>query len=550
VEKSLKQDGEMTDVSLDVICAQIRGLPDDYLNLSILGEFVAMSPRTLAEQVKRNKIRATLFANRYRVDKDEACRLAGANFCKIKGWKRLVDICKAVGIHRNIGESICRQCELPCELDLNGHMRVPGEAELHIKTWIDEKMQRQDWVRKTEFAKSIGEHPTLIDTVCRKIGLAIDHDMSGLVVLSPEAQQGFLEWRERRDMHRQGVIEQGGKTFYSLAKAADDAACFFAAPGSPDFDKMTKTYYRRFSFWIQEGLPYRTIKGKKYFTTSIYNDLVDDLSVAEASRVAGVCKTTIKSWIRSGCIETHSGVAKRRSLSKKQFVEVLRTKYRESPVLRKKPFIPVKVLPSLMEWAERLDLRGEESVIKALAGAMKIPERELESLRSGCGLISRKVKVKLDEWTLLRESGMLIDVHPEFQGMRASKARAMVDEILAKNYVPVEAHVIAFLSVFTGAECRTVETWLHVDNADSFLKVEVSELLEQIISHQGARFYSGTDHFTVGDFLVHPHTQDYGVVKGCIDSKRILVEWKSMGELHMVHTPRAVGVPAALAMIS
>jgi hypothetical protein len=429
-------------------------------------------------------------------------------------------------------------------------MRVPLEAELHIRTWVDEKMQRQDWVRKTDFAKAIGEHPTLIDTVCRKIGLAIDHDMSGLVVLSPEAQQGFLEWRERRDMHRQGVIEQGDGTFYSLAKAADDAARFFAAPGSQDFDKMAKTYYRRFSFWIQEGLPFQTIKGKKYFTTSIYNDLVDDLSVAEASRVAGVCKTTIKSWIRSGCMETHSGVAKRRSLSKKQFVEVLRTKYRESPVLRKKPLIPVKVLPSLMEWAEHLDLRGEESVIKALAEAMKIPERELEPLRSGCGLIPRKVKAKLDEWTLLRESGMMIDVHPEFQGMRVSKARAMVDEILAKNYVPVEAHIIAFLSVFTGAERRTVETWLHVDNADSFLKVEVSELLEQIINHRGGRFYSDTDHYTAGEFLVHPHTQDYGVVKGCIGSKRILVEWKSMGELQMVHTPMAVGVLGALAMSS
>ena len=249
-------------------------------------------------------------------------------------------------------------------------------------------------------------------------------------------------------------------------------------------------------------------------------------------------------------MKTHSGVAKRRSLSKRQFVEVLRAKYRESPVLRKKPFIPVKVLPSLMEWAESLDLRGEESVIKALAEALKIPERELEPLRSGCGLISRTVKAKLDEWTLLRESGIMIDVHPEFQGMRASKARAMVDEILANKYVPAEADVIAFLSIFTGAECRTVEAWLHEDNADSFLKVEVSELLEQIISHRDARFYADTDHFAVGDFLVHPHTQDYGVVTGCIGSKRILVEWKGMGELQMVHTPPAVGMPSALAMSS
>ncbi|MFT5499595.1 MAG: AraC-like DNA-binding protein [Kiritimatiellia bacterium] len=538
----------MTDTSLEQICAQIRALPEEHLNLSTLGEFVAMSPRTLAEQVKRNKIRATLFSNRYRVDKEEACLLATGNYCKIRGWNRLVDICKAVGIHRNIGESICRQCELPCELDLNGHMRVPPEAELHIKTWVDEKMQRQDWVRKTDFAKSIGEHPTLIDTVCRKIGLSIDHDMSGLVVLSPEAQAGFLEWRERRDMHRQGVIEQGARTFYSLAKAAEDAARFFAAPGTAEFDKMAKTYYRRFSFWIQEGLPYRTIKGKKYFTTTIYKDLVDDLSVAEAARVAGVCKTTIKSWIRSGCMKTHSGVAKRRSLSKEQFVQVLRAKYLESPVLRKKEFIPVKVLPSLLEWAETLDLRGEESVLKALSEAMKIPERDLEPLASGCGLISRQVKAKLDEWSLLRESGMMIDVHPEYQGMRASKARAMVDEMLRKNYVPGEGHVIAFLSVFTGAEHKTVQSWLQVENGDSFLKVEVSELLEQIMNQKGARFYSGTDHYQIGDFLVHPHTQDYGTVTGSIDAKRILVDWKHMGELQMVHAPAPVEAYGAYAM--
>jgi predicted site-specific integrase-resolvase len=513
----------------------ISTYPEDRINLVDLGELINMSPRTLAEQIKRKKIKAALSGNRYHVEKAEALRLAEQNESKIRGWNRLVDVCKQTGIHRNIGESICRQYTIPCALDLNGHMRVPREGEKQIKAWVSDKKRKKDWVRKTEFAKSIGEHPTLIDTVCRKLNLPIDHDMSGLVILSPEAQAGFMEWRERRDLHRNGVIESGGKKYYSLAKTAEDAARYFAEEGKPDFEKVAKTYYRRFSFWIQEGLPYKTLKGKKYFTNTVYKELIDDLSVAEAARVAGVCKTTIKSWIRSGSLTTKRGVAKRRSLSKKQFTLALKEKYERSPVLKKKDRIPVKILPELDEWADRIKLRGREGVIKALKEATGLSDAELYPLQSGCGIVPRLVKMTYDEWCIKRECGMQVEIHPDYQGYSSSRIHELAGDILEQRLVADKNVFCGMIAVYTGADVDAAEKWLFDSEYEGFMNFDLGELLRKLIEHQGARVYADHLEFAINDLLIHPHSRDYGVVSQVLDHKTIRVEWKNLGAVTMAH---------------
>lgn len=529
-----------TDTALKIVFEKIENQPGDAIHLVELGELVCMSPRTLAEQIKRNKIRASLSGNRYCVDKQEARRLAEKNISKIRGWNRLVDICRQSAIHRNIGESICRQHEIPCELDLNGHMRVPPDGEDYIAKWVSDKELKKDWVRKTDFAKSIEEHPTLVDTVCRKLDLLIDHDMSGMVILSPAAQQGFLEWRERRDLHRNGVMERNGKTYYSLVKTAEDAAMYFAEPGKDGFEKVAKTYYRRFSFWIQEGLPYETLKGKKYFSEEVYKELVDDLSVAEAARVAGVCKTTIKSWIRSEALSARRSVAKRRSLSKEQFTAVLKNKYENSPVLKKKTVVPAKILPDLNEWADRIQLRGPEGVIRALKESTGLSDAELSPLRSGCGVVPRSVKKMFDEWCIRRECGMEMEIHPDHQGYSSSQIHATCRQILNKKMVAGRSGLIELIAVFSGAEEECVERWLFDSEYKGFMNFDLGELLKKIVEHQGATVYADHLEFCLNDLLIHPHARDFGVVTTVIDHKTIRVQWKNLGVVHMAH---AAGAP-------
>ncbi|MEM7383390.1 MAG: hypothetical protein AAF514_00465 [Verrucomicrobiota bacterium] len=513
---------------------KIDAFPGEELPLSVVGPLIAMLPSTLAGQIKIDKIEAVLKNRRYFITKEHARTLVRTNLSKILGWERLVDICKQVGIHRNIGESICRKYDLPCEIDLCGHMRIPPEARERIEAEMQGKRDKKHWVRKVDFAESLNEHPTLVDTVCRKATEEIDLDVHGFVILSPTAQQAFLDWRARRDSRKKAVLEVGGQRYYSLLKTAKDSAAFFVSPSNrATFNKITETYQKRFNYWIRTGLEFRSIDDKRYFHEDVYRQLVDDLTITEAARCGGVAASTIKSWVANGSLSARRTIARRKSLSKEEFVRVLGEKFEHSPVLRSRNEVPVKVLSEIQDLVTSLAFRGPEALLGCLKEVTGISRDALQPLALGSGTVPRVVKDLLDDWTAQIDAGRQPSQIPkDFRGVDAERVRNLTTSLLEGKWSGRRPELENLLSLGTGLGQQVVRSLVSGGQSDPYYSIEVAELLEFMHKTEPLP-YLPEKPYEIGDVLIHPHGGDFGVVTEKASDRQISVCWRKLGPATM-----------------
>ena len=485
------------------------------VDLTRMSKWVQVSPATLAKQIRRGEIKASRDGRRYLIGKSEAKRIVVGNRSMLMGWKRLVDVTSELGFHRNIGESVCRKLGLEKELDMNGHCRISPDAEARLRAWHGDKQKHAGWKRKTDCARELELDPRVVDNLCRKLKLEIDHDIHGYVVLSEGACSAVEEWKMRRDRRRMKVRSVKGQEWYSLRKTAEDSASDLMHPSSPEYDHLVETYYRRFLLWMRNGLPYEVFDGVRYFSKDVHDRLVDDLCVMEAARLGGVGVSTVKGWLSKGLVSSSDYFKCRRSISRRDYTQFLRKQYAESPRLKKKQKVPVRIIEDLDVVMERTNLAGIDMLIAAIERETGIPERELEPLRYRNGFVHRAVKNTLDKWVLLAEQGERVKVG--FSEKSNEPVGGNGDNAQRKL-------LLRLVSTFLQKEADEVYDLIYEKFEQ--MPMALKALVDLIKEHSDARVYNPERGYEVGNLLVHPSGGDYGFVTNIEGPRTIQVAWE------------------------
>jgi hypothetical protein len=505
------------------IMNDLDACPYEVMDLNEVSSWVQLSSATLAKQIRRGKIKARRDGRRYMITRSEVRRVIEKNRSVLLGWNRLVDVAKELEFHRNIGESICRQMGLDKELDMNGHCRISPAAEVALRKWHKEKQKLATWTRKVDLARDLELDPRVVDNLCRKLELEFDHDLHGYVILSAEACADVKAWKVRRAQKRCKTREIDGVTWYTLRKTAEDSAAGILCPSAPGYDHLVETYYRRFLLWMRNGLAYETLDGVRYFEQSVYDRLIDDLCVMEAARMGGVGVSTVKGWITKGDLNTSDYFRCRRSISRKEYFSLLRRLYVQSPRLRKKEKVPVKILENIPETARKLQLADVRGLVQALEQETGIPAKELQALYHETGFVHRAVKNAIDKWVLLAEQGHHISVESTVVAESATQVAHMdAAEQLDNRH---RKRVLQLVSTYLQKDVAEIYDLLFGANASVNHSPDIIDLLDLIEKHERAMVYRPDASYQRGDLLVHPSGGDYGLVVEAEQARTIQVAW-------------------------
>ena len=497
---------------------ELESSPLEWMDLATMSGWVGLSPSTLAKQIRRGKIDARRQGKPYLVSKAEVQHVMTKNRPLLEGWSRLVDVTASLNFHRNIGESVCRKAGWTLDLDMNGHCRISPEAEASLRSWYAAKSERSHWIRKTQFAAEIDVDPRVVDNLCRKMGLEIDHDIHGFVILSDQATQAVLDWKERRAARRLKTRDVDGVTWYSLRKTAEDAAAGIVHPRSPDYPRLVETYYRRFLLWMRNGLTYETWSDVRYFSQDVHDRLVDDLCVMEAATIGGVGVSTVKGWLSKNVLKSSNYFECRRSISRQEYVGLLRRFYSQSARLKKREQVPVKILDDLSLTIQKLGLQCVEDFIHEIEKETGIPAKELDALRYEQGFVHRSVKNTIDKWVLLAEQGTPVSL------VAAGGPVEVVATTSADN--EQRKRVLHLVATFLGKELDVAYDLVFADGTLTDVEPDrIKKLVDLIQAHPEATVYDPSRTYEAGAFLVHPSGGDYGLVVGVPNPRTIQVNW-------------------------
>lgn len=525
----------------DAFALAVHGISewsDDILPLNQAAKLLGVGAQTLKRQAKRGTFRLVQNADdQPGVSKPEALKLAERNRSRLLGWSRLVDVCKELSLHRNIGESVCKAAGEPPSLDLCGHHRISSENEQRLRERSQEWQSRASWVRKVDFAQSVNEDPRLVDVVVRKLNQPIDRDPQGFAILSQEACQAFNAWRERRDARRMPVYEFESQPYYAVDAVAVDAASNMTTQDSPACKQLAERYYRRVLFWISSGsLKARHLLGKHYLAAPERQAVLDDLPLTEASRCAGVAVSTIKEWVAKGKLEATRHLGNRRSLSRSQFYRFVTQQYRESPKLRKRPCVPLWVLGQLHEHAETLGLKGVESLSKALCQEGPFQSSLEDTIAEGTGSVPIQAWHLLNQWLDSVAEGEIPKALGHYQSMPASRVLTLIDVLAAREAFPDREVLLDCCSTLDRTDRARFKSKLL--NSGTLFSGAIPTFLHMASHRDRLKLYLPGERFAVGDMIMHLEAYDFGIVTDLSEQGTMTVDWRSSGPLVMrYHLP-------------
>lgn len=441
----------------------------------------------------------------------------------MKHWPRLVDVCRDLGIHRNLGESLCRRANMAVEKDFSDDYRVPPSAVKHLRGCVNAQAKRKDWIALQDFANELGLPPNVVDGGMRKLGLQFDHNFSGQVVFPEKTRRELLKWRESIAERRRPVLRHQGEKLFKLRCTAERSATFFASAGTPEHAAKVEALCARYRFWIQRGLPSRRMGRTHYFDQATHELLLDEISTSEASGVAGVAKTTIKDWARKGWLACIEIAPTRRSYSRSGLLALLRKRFREEGKMRRRPVVPVQMLPSLGVLCEELQIRNSEVFCHILQLAAGASREDCVSLQQGHGMVARSIWETIEGWRADVAEGR----RPSCRGSENVAPDAGEESLAA---LP---DVLAFLS---GVSKDRFESVLGSRFTKSLTPLEVSGICSLISRHHGRLcVYNTSGHFFVGDLLIDPDAVDFGAVREMVNGSAMEVDWVRRGRLRMVN---------------
>jgi hypothetical protein len=492
-----------------------------------------LGPQTLKRQAKRGTFRIVSDSNgKASVSKPEALRLAERNRSRLLGWSRLVDVCKELGLHRNIGESVCKAAGEPPSLDLCGHHRISPGNESRLRERSEEWSSRAHWVRKVDFAASVNEDPRLVDVVVRKLMQPIDRDPQGFSILSPAACQAFNNWRAERDARRLPVYEHQNQSYYAVSTVAADAAANMTTPDSPACGRLAERYYRRMLFWISSGsLKAHHLLGKHYLAEMERQAVLDDLPLTEASRCAGVAVSTIKGWVAKGQLQAKRQLGNRRSLSRTHFYHFVKRQYQVSPKLRKRKSVPLWVMGPLQQHAESLGLKSVDSLVKALCTEGPFPTTLRDTIVRGTGEVPMQSWHLLNKWLDTAARGEMPKVLDFYQSMSASEVLTLIDTLAEREVYPDRE---ALLDCCCKLDRTDLKRFQHKLSSSVATFSGVIPTFLNMASHRTMlKLYAPSQHFAIGDMIMHLDARDFGTVMDVSNQGFMTVDWRSSGPLVM-----------------
>lgn len=441
----------------------------------------------------------------------------------MKDWPRLVDVCRDLGIHRNLGESLCRRSDIAVEKDFSDDYRIPPSAVKYLNDCVSAQEKRKDWILLQDFANELKLPPNVVDGGMRKLGLEFSHNFSGQVIFPEATRLELLNWRERIADRRRPVLQQDGKALFKLRCTAERSATFFAAEGTADHAAKVEALCARYRFWIQRGLPSTRMGRTHYFDQATHDLLLDEISTSEASNLAGVAKTTIKDWARKGWLPCIEIAPTRRSYSRAGLLALLRKRFREEGKMRKRPVVPVRLLPAVNDLSQELGMENVGVFFHILQLAAGASQQDCEVIREGQGMVSRTTWETIENWRQDIAAGR----RPSCSGTAEIVAEA--DE----GAISALPNVLAFLS---GVSKDRFESVVGDRFAKSLTPLEVHGICKLISHHEGRLcVYHTAGKFGVGDLLIDPDAYDFGSVQEMINGSAMDVDWVRRGKLRMVH---------------
>ncbi|MGK0186670.1 MAG: hypothetical protein ACI9R3_002453 [Verrucomicrobiales bacterium] len=441
----------------------------------------------------------------------------------MKSWPRLVDVCRDLGIHRNLGESLCRRSDIAVEKDFSDDYRIPPEAVTHLKGCVIDQDKRKGWILLQDFANELGLPPNVVDGGMRKLNLEFAHNFSGQVIFPDSTRDELLNWRERIADRRRPVLRHNGEELFKLRCTAERSGTFFAADGTPEHSAKVEALCARYRFWIQRGLQSTRMGRTHYFNQATHDLLLDEISTSEASNLAGVAKTTIKDWARKGWLPCIVIAPTRRSYSRSGLLALLRTRFRDEGKMRKRPVVPVRLLPVVSDLLEELGIENASVFFHILQLAAGASQQDCDVIREGHGMVSRSTWETIENWRQDIAAGR----RPHCSGSVEIVAEA------EEGAVAALPNVLAFLS---GVSKERFESVVGDRFAKSLTPLEVHGIC-QLISHHKGRLcvYNTNGKFGVGDLLIDPDAYDFGAVQEMINGSAMDVDWVRRGRLRMVH---------------
>ena len=441
----------------------------------------------------------------------------------MKHWPRLVDVCRELTIHRNLGESLCRKADVAVEKDFSDDYRIPPSAVKYLRKCVGEQEKRKDWLLLQDFASELGLPPNVVDGGMRKLGLRFDHNFSGQVIFPEKTREELLKWRGRIADRRRPVLQHNGQQLFKLRCTAEHSATFFASAGTPEHAAKVEALCARYRFWIQRGLRSVRMGRTHYFDLATHQLLLDEISTSEASTLAGVAKTTIKDWARKGWLPCIEIAPTRRSYSRSGLLKLLRKRFREEGKMRKRPVVPVRLLPPLEDLTRELHIENQTVFFHILQLAAGAGRADCELIREGHGMLARSIWETIEGWREDVAAGR----RPSCSG--SPKIAPDADEA-AVSALP---DVLAFLS---GVSREKFEAVVGDRFTKSLTPLEVHGICRLISQHQGRLcVYTTMGHFSVGDLLIDPDAHDFGAVMEMVNGSAMEVDWVRRGKLRMVH---------------
>lgn len=494
------------------------------LTLSETAEALSVSQKLVQKMLRTGRLKGTK-THKWSIPAEQVLSLKKRRE-RLKGWPRLVDVARHLGIHRNQGEAICRRAGLPVEKDFADDCRIPPKAVALLASRVKKFRERADWIRLQDFAAQMGLPSNVIGNGMRMMKLKSGHDLSGQVIFPEETRQKLIEWRASVAERRKSIRVRNDQKLYKLRRTAEESAAFFATPGTPEHATKARALKARYQFWAQRGLPSVRMGRARFFTEEIHHALLDEISVSEASEFAGVSVATIKGWGQMKMLPTLAAAPTRRSYSRAGLVALLRDRYRNSAKLMRRSHVPARLLPP---WSALIDeLRTSREVLSDCLRLLGSADQEdLDALGRGHGFIQRDVWLILERWRGELAEGR----RPTWTVPTCTAEPLPTEQVTAEAFV----QVLSFLCAVPPEHFEPVK---RVPFKQPFTFRKLGEICRMVSAYERCpRIYGSHSSFQVQDVLLDPWAHDIGTVNRVVDHRMMLVRWFRRGELRMAQCP-------------